>query len=47
MNEITLRGFITIIGILVFVGTLGAIDNKNREIAQLKNTCQEVTNGSV
>ena len=44
MNEITLRGFITILGILVFVGTLGFIDNKNREIIMAQQEIAECRN---
>ena len=42
MNEITLRGFIAILGILFFVGILGFVSETKREMAQLKLTCQEV-----
>lgn len=49
MNEpqITWRGFLVIFAIAAVIGTLGFIDNKNREIAQLKITCQEVNHESI
>lgn len=44
--QITWRGFLVILGIVVVVGTLGHIDNNHREIAHLKNTCQETENAN-